>query len=278
MPRATVLIATYHGRFLSQTLESVLTQTFEDFEVLVLDDAASPECEALVDSFGDPRLKYRPNAKNLGPAMNHASGLRQAAGELTAILNHDDLWEPNTLALLVDAIDANPRAVAAFSRAKVATTGGGYDSGRTHQAWRVWDCHNVQSGVIENWFHADTKRLGFPIGPAALFVSAKAAKVRIPKVVGGAYDYWLGYRLARLGPVVHVLDAVGYWREHEDNLSSYRSAKQVLEQIYINGRAAGDRKLPLTMRVASLKTLPRSLVVLAREAVRGPRRLDRVVE
>ena len=80
-PRVTVIVATYRGRYLEETLASVLRQTFEDFEVLVLDDANDAECRSVVSNFGDKRLRYFGNKTNLGPATNQAYGFILTRGQ-----------------------------------------------------------------------------------------------------------------------------------------------------------------------------------------------------
>ncbi|MEX1019736.1 MAG: glycosyltransferase [Litorilinea sp.] len=110
-PRVTVLTATYNGtRYLAATIESVLAQTFEDFEYVVVDDASTDESAQMVADFAarDARIRLVRNAENLNPAGALNRGLAVARGEYLAILDHDDLALPNRLAAQVAFLDAEP--------------------------------------------------------------------------------------------------------------------------------------------------------------------------
>lgn len=107
MPRVSVITATYNKpEVLCWAIESVRRQTCSDWEHLIVGDACSGETEALVRSFGDPRLRYFNRDRNFGEqSAPNNDGLRLATGELIAFLNHDDLWFSDHLATLVQERD-----------------------------------------------------------------------------------------------------------------------------------------------------------------------------
>lgn len=95
--KVTVIITTYNrASYLKEALESVLCQTFLDFELLVLDDASTDNTEDLVNSFSDSRIKYTKHLSNLGISKNRNYGLSKAQGEYIAMLDSDDLWLSRT--------------------------------------------------------------------------------------------------------------------------------------------------------------------------------------
>lgn len=106
-PRVTVIIATYNkSSALRCAIESVLWQTFEDFEVWVVGDACTDDTEEVVATFSDPRVFWHNLPRNSGyQSAPNNEGLRRARGEYVAYLNHDDLWFPNHLEVLVDCIE-----------------------------------------------------------------------------------------------------------------------------------------------------------------------------
>ena len=267
-PRVTVIVATYRGRYLEETLASVLRQSFTDFEVLVLDDANDAVCRALVSKLSDDRLRYFGNETNLGPAKNHAYGFGRARGQLVAVLNHDDLWEAETLSRLVEGFDSAPGVVAAFSATRVAGSDGAYDPERTRRARTAWNLDGLPNGLIDDWYRSSSQRVAFPLGPATVVRTDALRETRIPAIVGGSYDFWLGYRLARKGPVVHVADAHAYWREHDENLTRHRSFKQSLEPLYLNAVIATDRRLPRATRTRAAMSLPRRIAFAMRQGLR----------
>jgi glycosyltransferase involved in cell wall biosynthesis len=103
-PRVSVLIRAYRRpALLANAIESVLAQTYADFEVVVSDDSGElgPVCERLQDS----RVRYGANPAPLGPAANLRRAAQLARGELLAILNDDDRWQPRFLETAVRRFD-----------------------------------------------------------------------------------------------------------------------------------------------------------------------------
>ncbi len=98
-PAVTVIIATYNKKStLRYAIESVLWQTFEDFECWVIGDCCTDDSEEVVASFDDPRLNWTNLAVNSGyQSAPTNEGLRRAKGQYIAYLNDDDIWLPNHL-------------------------------------------------------------------------------------------------------------------------------------------------------------------------------------
>jgi glycosyltransferase involved in cell wall biosynthesis len=107
-PRVTIVLATYNwSAVLPFSIGSALDQSFGDFELIVVGDGCTDDSGEVVESIGDPRVRW----VNLPANGGHQSGpnnegLRRARGELIAYLGHDDLWLPHHLACLVAAIEA----------------------------------------------------------------------------------------------------------------------------------------------------------------------------
>jgi len=107
-PLVSVVIAT-HNRpaALRQALRSVLGQTLQDFEILVIGDACRSETAALTAEFDDPRVIYINLPVNFGVQSGPNNiGFARARGRFVALLNHDDLWFPDHLAAMTGWIDA----------------------------------------------------------------------------------------------------------------------------------------------------------------------------
>ena len=93
-PQISVCIPSYnHGRFLPQTIDSVLQQTCDDFEILVIDDCSTDETEAIVNSYAlrNPRIRFIVNPENLGMVRNWNLCLAEARGKYIKYLFGDDL-------------------------------------------------------------------------------------------------------------------------------------------------------------------------------------------
>jgi glycosyltransferase involved in cell wall biosynthesis len=99
-----------------RALTTVLKQDFEDFEVVVTDDSASADIEAIVVEAADSRIRYERNERRLGSPGNWNRGLDFARGELIKVLHHDDwLLSPTALSRFVSAFDDQASAHLAFS-------------------------------------------------------------------------------------------------------------------------------------------------------------------
>lgn len=113
-PLVTVVIATYnYSSVLRYALQSVLWQTFQDFEVWVIGDACTDDSEAVVASFGDPRIHWHNLPENSGnQAIPDNKGIALAQGKYIAYLGHDDLWHPEHLEGLVETLERTGADVA----------------------------------------------------------------------------------------------------------------------------------------------------------------------
>ena len=109
IPMVSVGIPTYNqSEFLRQAIQSVLNQTFQDFEVIVVDDCSTDNTPDVVRQFDDRRIRYHRTDVNLRPPRSWNECVRIAQGEYFAILPHDDLYEPTFLARMISALDQNP--------------------------------------------------------------------------------------------------------------------------------------------------------------------------
>lgn len=109
MPKVTVIIPTYNAiAYLPSTFDSVIKQTFSDFEVIIVDDGSSDATVEWVSQLVDPRVRLISQA-NQGVAVARNQGIANAQGEYVAFLDADDLWEPTKLEQQVKCLDENPQ-------------------------------------------------------------------------------------------------------------------------------------------------------------------------
>ncbi len=114
MARVSVLMPAYNaGRYIGAAIESILAQTYKDFEIIVVDDGSSDETGAVASSYPGVRYFKEPH-RGISPTRN--SALEKAQGELIAFLDADDLWTPDKLALQVEYLDSHPDCRIVFCR------------------------------------------------------------------------------------------------------------------------------------------------------------------
>ncbi len=119
MPRVSVVIPLYQTeRYIAAALGSVLAQTFGDFEVIVVDDGSRDRGPDIARECGDRRVRVVTQA-NRGLAGARNTGIRDATGELIALLDADDLWEPTKLERHLAQLDADPGLDVSFSASRL---------------------------------------------------------------------------------------------------------------------------------------------------------------
>lgn len=95
----SIIMPSYNtGRFIKETIESVLAQSYQNWELLIVDDCSSDNTDEVIKPFlADLRITYIKNEKNSGAAVSRNRALREAKGKWIAFLDSDDLWEPEKL-------------------------------------------------------------------------------------------------------------------------------------------------------------------------------------
>ncbi|MDJ0701851.1 MAG: glycosyltransferase [Leptolyngbyaceae cyanobacterium MO_188.B28] len=115
MPLISVVIPVFNGEAtILETIESVLSQTFSDFEIIVINDGSQDSTLKIVSNIADPRLKVftYPNA---GLAASRNRGVKQSQGEYIAFLDADDLWTPDKLGAQLSRLQDNPEVAVVYS-------------------------------------------------------------------------------------------------------------------------------------------------------------------
>ncbi|ASL26520.1 glycosyltransferase family 2 protein [Azotobacter chroococcum] len=112
LPRVTVFIPVHNRQhYIASAVDSILAQTFEDFELLVVDDGSTDATLEVLSRYRDPRLRVECNSRNLGIPATRNRGLDLARGEYIALLDSDDKAWPNRLARQVEVLDRHPELV-----------------------------------------------------------------------------------------------------------------------------------------------------------------------
>jgi len=133
-PAVSIIMAVHNGgSLLKASVESALAQTFENFELILVDDGSTDGCIETVRHI-DPRIVWIPQS-NQGASAATQTGLLRARAPLVAFLDQDDLWSPGKLAAQVEILARNPAAVLTFS----ATSYIGPSGEALALPPRVWD-------------------------------------------------------------------------------------------------------------------------------------------
>ncbi|MHB8233645.1 MAG: glycosyltransferase family 2 protein, partial [Solirubrobacteraceae bacterium] len=220
-PRVSVIMAVYNEeRFLAEAVESVLAQSFADFELIITDDGSTDATPALAEAFAerDPqRVRVIRGERNQGKpfALNRALAVRR--GELVAWLDGDDAMLPDKLARQVAALDANPDAAGCSHDAEMFQSEDGSVIGRFSQ---VANGVPLRSGGIELWFDPTYKML-----PSATMIrSALCPPGGFDERLTFTNDWLFDIEVFRRGRCVALDEVLVRYRRHSDNFTTRAAA------------------------------------------------------
>lgn len=143
MPRISVLLTSFnHAKFLCEAIDSVLDQTFRDFELVIVDDASTDDSWWLINRYTDPRIRA---VRSLAPGevvwrMNEV--ITHSTSEFIAIHHSDDIWEPTKLEQQVRILDERRELGAVFTNARPMGEDGSEFGDPSHFYYKVFDVHN----------------------------------------------------------------------------------------------------------------------------------------
>ncbi len=118
-PRVTIGVPIYNGeKYMRQAFDSILNQTFTDFEVIIADNGSTDDTVAICQEYAaqDDRIIFHQNESNLGAAFNYNKVFHLARGEYFRWAAHDDYNEPTALELMVKMLDENPEAILSYPK------------------------------------------------------------------------------------------------------------------------------------------------------------------
>jgi glycosyltransferase involved in cell wall biosynthesis len=225
-PRVSIIVPLYNSeRYLSLTLASILGQSMSDFEIVLHDDASSDRTLSIAEEHvaRDRRVRLIKGAHvGIAGARNRGLAATNPKSEFVTFFDHDDLWEPNALALLVDALERNAECVAAHGLAQcILGSGERYSlddhAERTRKRWAV-----VGDRVVLLPLSAPTTFGALLIENYVTTPGTSVVRRRVMEEVGGfessvepCDDWDMNLRISRRGGFAFVNEVVINWRRHD---------------------------------------------------------------
>ncbi len=217
-PKVSVCIPVFNGKaYLRECIQSILAQTYTDFELVVVNDASTDNSEKIIQSFSDPRIKYHTNERNLGLVGNWNRCLQLASGEYICIFHQDDIMLPGNLEKKVALLDSNQNVGIVYSDTAVIDQNG----------------HKKQ----DHWFNPISPNIDF-IRPGRLFTELMFKNLNLvccPSVLArracyeqaGGFDQRLPFscdmemwmRLSLFYDVAYLAEPLMKYRFHESNMT-----------------------------------------------------------
>ncbi len=98
----SIIMPSYNtGKYISNSINSVLAQTYKNWELIIVDDCSTDDTDSVIAAFNDKRIRYFKNGKNSGAAVSRNRALREAKGKWIAFLDSDDLWSLHKLEMQI---------------------------------------------------------------------------------------------------------------------------------------------------------------------------------
>jgi glycosyltransferase involved in cell wall biosynthesis len=221
-PRVSIGMPVYNGeRYLAVTLDSLLTQTFEDFELIICDNASMDQTEQICRSYAarDGRIRYVRHTENLGAAKNYWRAFELAVGGYFRWANCDDLFAPESLARCVEVLDREQAVVLAYPQTQLIDERG--------QAIAFYDDGlHLQSPKASDRFVQLFQNLGLVnVIYGLMRTDALKQTGLIRNFVGG--DIPLIAELTLYGKFWEIPEALFYRRLHAGAQSNYREVTQI---------------------------------------------------
>ena len=200
MPLVTILIPTYHrAEFLREALQSAVSQTHQELEILILDDASPDETASVAAEFaGDSRVQYIRHPANLGIAGNWRAGIERAQGEFFCLLHDDDTFEPTFVESLLRPMQEDSSLILSFCDHWVMDGEGSRLKEATESASRRFQRDRLHEGTLKDWAEMGLIQAAVPVG-AALFRRSLVGPSFIDDRAKGAIDLWLFYQCVKSG-------------------------------------------------------------------------------
>lgn len=210
-PKVTIVIPTYNMEtYLASAVDSVLRQTLENFELLVLDNASTDGTTALMARYADPRVRYLRNDRNLGLAGNVQRGCELAIGEYVLILGADDRLETRFLDEAAAFLD-DQATVSMVHGPAAWIDSEGKRFGGTGQAWkRITPGHEAMLGAFG---------AGFCFSTMLMRTAAIRATGTMDERWQEVIDLWLFLRMCLAGQVGYLDQVWCEYRVHEQAMS-----------------------------------------------------------
>lgn len=233
-PRVSVIIPAHNSeKYINESLQSVFDQTYTDYEIIVADDGSTDATPDILATYGNTVQSLQLDHGGVSAARNAA--IQHSQGELIALLDSDDMWEPNKLETQVAYMDAHPEFALTYTYSTNFTQ---KDTG-TVSLLRTMD--------FEGYIFKDLFTKGNPATPTVIMRRAAF------DTVGGydtdlvaAEDYELNLRLSRRYQIGRVAESLLRRRMHPDSLFASKYESQfvytlpVYEKILSNPEAAAE--------------------------------------
>jgi glycosyltransferase involved in cell wall biosynthesis len=219
MAKVSVVIPVYNGeRYIAEAIQSALSQSFKDFEVIVVDDGSTDNTPEIVSSF--PVKNFR--QENQGEPAARNRGVELSSGQYIAFLDADDIRLTHSLAKCVELLDAQPEAAFCYGQAYIID-GGGRFIGHIKSP-------SKHSYVRPGWYELKDMLLNGNHFTVSTVILRRSCLEEVGKfdlsLRAGSTDLDMWVRLAKKFPVGYIAEPLAKYRLHFDNFCAGRNLSE----------------------------------------------------
>ena len=214
-PTVSVVIPVYNReRFIGETIRSVLDQSFQDFELIAVDDGCTDGSRRVLESFGDRvRVLEHPGRENRGQSAALNLGIRHARGRYLGLLDSDDLWLPRKLESQVAYLEANPAIGLVYGNGRAIDADG-------HDLYNIYEPGHHENSepnrvLVDCYFLVPNNSLV----RRSVFEQAGV----FDESLRAAQDHDMAIRIAEVTRLAYIDEPVFCYRRHPDSISRKRA-------------------------------------------------------
>jgi len=238
-PKVTVLMSVYNGeRYLKEAVDSILRQTFEDFEFLIINDGCSYKATEIINSYNDSRMRIINNQKNIGLSKSLNKGLAIARGNYIARMDADDISLPGRLAKQVNFLETHQDVDVLGSAVQII--------GDDEKPSIICQFPTVH-GYIK-WCLYFYNPIPHPTVMMRRQALERAGGYSSSMIYAQDYDLWR--RMSGVARFANLPDVLLYLRKHESNISNSHLIQQWKDSIKISRQIISEvvgRKVPINI-------------------------------
>lgn len=223
----SIVMPSYNtGRFIGRSIDSVLAQTYQNWELLIVDDCSTDETDRVVGEYNDSRIHYLKNETNSGAAVSRNKALSFAKGEWIAFLDSDDLWYPGKLEKQLHYMEENNYRFTCTSRIQI-------DEEDNELGIREYGPKHV--GVLGMYLY------GWPGTLTVMYHAPTVGVIQIADVKKNN-DYALWLKVIRKADCYYLNQVLSKYRVRKGSLSHGKITKYI-KSLYIMYREADNRNV-----------------------------------
>lgn len=232
-PLVSVIIPTYNRPdYLKQALASAVQQTYQNIEIIVTDNCSPENPQAIVESFGDSRIRFWRHKQNVGMIANQLNGFKMAQGKYVASLHDDDMWNEYFLAKLVPHLEANSELILAFCDQYIIDAQGEIKDVGTEENTRGYKRDTLTAGIHQPFIKIGLIDKSIATAAACVIRNHIFDWDSIPSESGGMWDFYLTYLccISGLG-AYYVPERLTRYRAHEQTETMLSGSRDIQAKI-----------------------------------------------